>query len=193
MRQLTGRHFALDSCLADNAPFLLQRMSHTHAFTLPCTHPIVSTYAPQPPNMPLAPRMYVNLEDYLYYNQGRRANKQFRAIMATFTNNTACTSRWGHPGARGVEVFRRWTSAAGREAVGTRHQRRLKEHDHCSCEQQAPPASNATSPSRLPPPSLFLSLSLRGPVRLHWGKAGWPDPGCWRGDEMFGDNWCSFG
>lgn len=29
--------------------------------------------------------------------------------------------------------------------------------------------------------------------RLHWGKAGWPDVGCWRGDVEYGDNWCSFG
>lgn len=35
--------------------------------------------------------------------------------------------------------------------------------------------------------------TVRGPVRLHWGKAGWPDAGCWRGDEVYGDDWCSFG
>jgi hypothetical protein len=29
--------------------------------------------------------------------------------------------------------------------------------------------------------------------RSHWGKAGWPAKGCWRGDEEFGDRFCSFG
>jgi hypothetical protein len=38
-----------------------------------------------------------------------------------------------------------------------------------------------------------IPLFHRGPPRLHWGKAGWPDPGCWRGEEEFGDNWCHFG
>ncbi|KAI8472715.1 MAG: hypothetical protein J3K34DRAFT_519583 [Monoraphidium minutum] len=71
------------------------------------------------------PRVYFNLEDYLFYNQGRRPNPQFRAIMATLTGDDRC--------------------------------------------------------------------SARGPVRLHWGKAGWPDAGCWRGDEAYGNNWCSFG
>lgn len=28
---------------------------------------------------------------------------------------------------------------------------------------------------------------------MHWGKAGWPDKGCWHGDQHFGDNWCHFG
>ena len=30
-------------------------------------------------------------------------------------------------------------------------------------------------------------------MRLHLGKAGWPERGCWRGDEMYGDAWCAFG
>jgi hypothetical protein len=30
--------------------------------------------------------------------------------------------------------------------------------------------------------------------RLHLGKAGWPEHGCWRGDEQYGDDrWCDFG
>lgn len=28
---------------------------------------------------------------------------------------------------------------------------------------------------------------------MHWGKAGWPDKGCWHGDQQYGDNWCHFG
>lgn len=31
------------------------------------------------------------------------------------------------------------------------------------------------------------------PARLHWGKAGWPDPGCWNGAEVYPDTWCDFG
>lgn len=37
---------------------------------------------------------------------------------------------------------------------------------------------------------------LRSPVcsgRLHWGKAGWPDAGCWRGEEEYPSTWCDFG
>jgi len=30
-------------------------------------------------------------------------------------------------------------------------------------------------------------------ARLHLGKAGWPEPGCWRGDDEYGDRWCDFG
>lgn len=41
--------------------------------------------------------------------------------------------------------------------------------------------------------ALLHTLHCRGPVRLHWGKAGWPDAGCWRGDEHYGLNWCHFG
>jgi hypothetical protein len=70
--------------------------------------------------------MFINLEDYLFYNRGRRSiNTRFKAVMAALTADPACTSR--------------------------------------------------------------------GPVRLHWGKAGWPDQGCWRGDEHYGDAWCAFG
>ena len=36
-------------------------------------------------------------------------------------------------------------------------------------------------------------LACRGFARRHWGKAGYPDTGCWRGDENFGVNWCHFG
>ncbi|GBF99231.1 L-gulonolactone oxidase [Raphidocelis subcapitata] len=69
--------------------------------------------------------LYINLEDYIFYNSGRRPNARFRAIMAALTGDPRCTSS--------------------------------------------------------------------GPIRLHWGKAGWPDAGCWRGDEQYGINWCSFG
>ena len=31
------------------------------------------------------------------------------------------------------------------------------------------------------------------PARLHWGKAGWPDRGCWNGAERFIHTWCDFG
>ena len=30
-------------------------------------------------------------------------------------------------------------------------------------------------------------------ARLHWGKAGWPDPGCWDGAAEYPDTWCDFG
>lgn len=54
----------------------------------------------------------------------------------------------------------------------------------------AQPATHARSPS--------LSAACgpdarRGPPRLHWGKAGFPDRGCWHGDVMYGENWCNFG
>uniref|UniRef100_A0A383W2W4 Uncharacterized protein n=1 Tax=Tetradesmus obliquus TaxID=3088 RepID=A0A383W2W4_TETOB len=71
------------------------------------------------------PRMYLNIEDHLFYNTGRKTNPAFKKVMAALTADPACTSQ--------------------------------------------------------------------GPPRLHWGKAGWPDPGCWHGDAMFGDNWCHFG
>ena len=54
--------------------------------------------------------------------------------------------------------------------------------------QQAATTASDWSARLIPTPSL-----PRGPVRLHWGKAGWPDAGCWRGDEHYGINWCSFG
>ena len=44
------------------------------------------------------PRMFVNLEDYLYYNTGRFPNQRFRAIMAVFTGDERCTAR--HDGCR---------------------------------------------------------------------------------------------
>ena len=37
---------------------------------------------------------------------------------------------------------------------------------------------------------------LRSPTcagRLHWGKAGWPDAGCWKGEEEYPSTWCDFG
>eukprot|EP00963_Diacronema_lutheri_P002356 scaffold155_cov347-Pavlova_lutheri.AAC.35 len=29
--------------------------------------------------------------------------------------------------------------------------------------------------------------------RMHWGKAGWPDEGCWDGSKEYPDTWCDFG
>lgn len=29
--------------------------------------------------------------------------------------------------------------------------------------------------------------------RLHWGKAGWPEEGCWIGVKHYPDTWCDFG
>jgi hypothetical protein len=32
-----------------------------------------------------------------------------------------------------------------------------------------------------------------GGARLHYGKAGWPVPGCWHGDKELPGTWCDFG
>lgn len=32
-----------------------------------------------------------------------------------------------------------------------------------------------------------------GTPRLHWGKAGWPEEGCWDGSAEYEDTWCDFG
>ena len=39
----------------------------------------------------------------------------------------------------------------------------------------------------------FLRGSPLCSSRLHWGKAGWPDEGCWNGAEEYPDTWCDFG
>ena len=39
----------------------------------------------------------------------------------------------------------------------------------------------------------FLRGSSVCSARLHWGKAGWPDEGCWHGAEEYPDSWCDFG
>lgn len=39
----------------------------------------------------------------------------------------------------------------------------------------------------------FLVGSPLCSARLHWGKAGWPEEGCWNGVEHFPDTWCDFG
>ncbi|KXZ42034.1 hypothetical protein GPECTOR_218g458 [Gonium pectorale] len=76
------------------------------------------------------PRMWINIEDYLYYNRpGRRINPVFKSLVGFLRSDARC-------GATGLE---------GRGA------------------------------------------------RLHWGKAGWPDAGCWHGDKEFPDTWCDFG
>lgn len=77
-----------------------------------------------------APHMWLNIEDYLYYNgASRQQNKVFHEVMAYLRGDARC-GRAGLTGAGG---------------------------------------------------------------RLHWGKAGWPEPGCWYGDVEYGDAWCSFG
>jgi hypothetical protein len=38
------------------------------------------------------PRMYLNIEDYLFYNTGRKSNPGFKKVMATLTGDPACTS-----------------------------------------------------------------------------------------------------
>eukprot|EP00775_Hariotina_reticulata_P010758 gene10758-10914_t len=47
-------------------------------------------------------------------------------------------------------------------------------------------------------PRMFVNIEdylfhNRGPYRIHWGKSGWPDAGCFHGDQHFGDSWCHFG
>jgi hypothetical protein len=37
--------------------------------------------------------MYINIEDYLFYNTGRKTNKAFQKVMATLTGDPACTSQ----------------------------------------------------------------------------------------------------
>ena len=39
----------------------------------------------------------------------------------------------------------------------------------------------------------LLSSNECTPARLHWGKAGWPDFGCWNGADAYKDTWCDFG
>ena len=39
----------------------------------------------------------------------------------------------------------------------------------------------------------LLTDKACSPGRLHWGKAGWPDSGCWNGAEVYKDTWCDFG
>jgi hypothetical protein len=36
--------------------------------------------------------MYLNIEDYLFYNTGRKSNPGFKKVMATLTGDPACTS-----------------------------------------------------------------------------------------------------
>ncbi|WIA37270.1 hypothetical protein OEZ86_014213 [Tetradesmus obliquus] len=39
------------------------------------------------------PRMYLNIEDYLFYNTGRKTNPAFKKVMAALTADPACTSQ----------------------------------------------------------------------------------------------------
>ncbi|GAX78596.1 hypothetical protein CEUSTIGMA_g6035.t1 [Chlamydomonas eustigma] len=75
------------------------------------------------------PRIFVNVEDYIFYNAGEQINTAFKAVMAHLRSSPAC----GNTGLEG---------AGG---------------------------------------------------RLHWGKAGWPDAGCWHGDKEYPHTWCDFG
>ncbi|GMH42611.1 hypothetical protein BSKO_10530 [Bryopsis sp. KO-2023] len=68
------------------------------------------------------PRMYMNLEDYLFYNKGRNRNEAFANVIGYLRSNPACAT-----------------------------------------------------------------------ARLHWGKAGWPESGCWHGADEYPDTWCDFG
>ncbi|XRB12283.1 FAD-binding PCMH-type domain-containing protein [Pseudoscourfieldia marina] len=68
------------------------------------------------------PRLYINIEDYLFYVQGRIINTGFKQVMAYFRSDERCAGS-----------------------------------------------------------------------RLHWGKAGWPDAGCWDGAEEYPNTWCDFG
>lgn len=40
------------------------------------------------------PRMYLNIEDYLYYNTGNKQNQKFRAVMKTLRGDPACAAKW---------------------------------------------------------------------------------------------------
>ena len=73
------------------------------------------------------PKMYVNMEDYVFYNdnRGRSDNAEFQEAMAFLRTNEAC-------GGEGVSHF-------------------------------------------------------------HWGKAGWPDEGCFDGATEYAEGWCHFG
>lgn len=61
----------------------------------------------------------------------------------------------------------------------------------CTSTRRIPLTSLLSQPACRAPPR--ARTHRRGPVRRHWGKAGWPDVGCFYGDEVFGANWCSFG
>jgi hypothetical protein len=75
------------------------------------------------------PRLFLNIEDYLFYAQGRKSNNKFKAVVAYLRSSPTC----GHGGLNGTGA------------------------------------------------------------RLHWGKAGWPDVGCWHGDVEYPGTWCDFG
>ncbi|KAG2493001.1 hypothetical protein HYH03_008665 [Edaphochlamys debaryana] len=76
------------------------------------------------------PRLWLNIEDYLYYNRPvRRSNLVFKALYGFLRSDPRC----GSTGLQG------------------------------------------------------------GGARAHWGKAGWPDAGCWHGDKEYPDTWCDFG
>ncbi|CAD7703073.1 unnamed protein product [Ostreobium quekettii] len=67
------------------------------------------------------PRMYINMEDYRYYNGGGQRNEPFFRLMAFVRGSPLCNAR------------------------------------------------------------------------MHWGKAGWPDAGCFSGAEEYPETWCDFG
>lgn len=75
------------------------------------------------------PRIFLNIEDYVFYNSGRHTNKAFKAMVGYLRSSPSC-------------------GAGGLNGTG---------------------------------------------ARLHWGKAGWPDPGCWHGDVEYPETWCDFG
>jgi hypothetical protein len=115
----------------------------------------------------------------VFYNQGRRPNAAFRRVMAALTGDARCNARRG-AGRRGVRRDTRGLER-GRATSGV-----------CGAKARHARPVGGVSPHPALTPTAHPPVR-RGPVRLHWGKAGWPDPGCFRGDEAYGDNWCSFG
>lgn len=75
------------------------------------------------------PAIFINVEDYVFYNdnRGETANEPFQAMLTYIRTNPECTG--------------------GPDKVS----------------------------------------------KMHWGKAGWPDVGCFDGASEFGEGWCHFG
>ena len=43
-----------------------------------------------PPGGPSSPRVFLNIEDYLYYNSGGRSNSAFREVVAYLRSSPSC-------------------------------------------------------------------------------------------------------
>lgn len=96
------------------------------------------------------------MEEYLFYNAGRRPNARFRAIMAVLTGDRRCTAAG--------PIRLHWGKVRDDASLAALSSWRFGQKTDCSRTCLVPPA-----------------------------QAGWPDAGCWRGDEQYGNNWCSFG